>query len=94
MEINRIDLKSAALRPVERPERAPAKTKAPESRVEFSQAAALEKALANTPEVRPERVDQARRLVGDPEYPPRETLQRIATLLAIKLSAEKPELDV
>ncbi|HEV8541080.1 MAG TPA: hypothetical protein VGR78_01700 [Verrucomicrobiae bacterium] len=50
----------------------------------FENSRALETQLTQLPDVRPEKVDDAKRLIGDPAYPPRVTIQRIATLLAIK----------
>ncbi len=58
-------------------------SKTVEQKVSFNDAEALEKALQETPEVRTDVVDNAKRLIGDPTYPPRETLQKIAHLLAI-----------
>ncbi len=50
---------------------------------EFANSRALEARLQELPDVRPDKLQQAQRLVGDPEYPPRETMQRLAALLAI-----------
>lgn len=58
-------------------------SKTVEEKISFNDAATLEKALQETPEVRTDVVDNAKRLIGDPTYPPRETLQKIANLLAI-----------
>ena len=52
----------------------------------FENSRALEARLGAIPDVRPEVVATGRRLVGDPAYPPRETIKRIATLLAMELS--------
>lgn len=52
----------------------------------FENSHALEARLEAIPDVRSDRVETGRRLVGDPTYPPRETIQRIATLLAVELS--------
>jgi hypothetical protein len=49
----------------------------------FESSRALEARLNDVSDVRPEKVEQARRLIGDPAYPPRETLQRLAALLAL-----------
>lgn len=51
----------------------------------FDQAAQLNQALRQTPEVRPDVVARARLLTGDLKYPPDLTIQRIARLLAIQL---------
>jgi len=53
---------------------------------EFRAAAALERALKTQPDVRPDRVEAGRWLVGQPTYPPRETIQKIASLLAMHLN--------
>jgi hypothetical protein len=50
----------------------------------FDNADALEKALERTPDVRSEVVERGKQLVADQTYPPRETLQRIAALLAME----------
>jgi hypothetical protein len=54
----------------------------------FENSRALEARLGAIPDVRPEVVETGRRLVGDPAYPPRETIQRIATLLAMEMAKE------
>jgi hypothetical protein len=51
----------------------------------FENSRALETRLGGIPNVRTEVVEHGRRLVGDPAYPPRETLQRIANLLAMEM---------
>jgi hypothetical protein len=50
----------------------------------FENSRALEARLEQLPVVRADKLDTGRRLVGDPTYPPRETIQRIATLLAME----------
>jgi len=54
---------------------------------EFRAAAALERALQSRPDIRPERVEETRALVGQPTYPPRETIQKLASLLAMHLDS-------
>jgi hypothetical protein len=49
----------------------------------FENSRALEARLDQLPNVRPEKLETGRRLVGDPAYPPRETIARIAALLAM-----------
>ena len=68
--------------PVERRNAAPA------ARTErsFERTAALETALKEIPLVRADKVEHARSLVADTKYPPEETLNRIANLLAIHMS--------
>lgn len=53
----------------------------------FERAAALEKTLKEIPLVRAEKVQHARSLVADVKYPPEETLDRLANLLALHMSA-------
>ena len=50
----------------------------------FENSRALEARLEQLPDVRTDKLETGRRLVGDPAYPPRETIQRIATLLAME----------
>jgi hypothetical protein len=50
----------------------------------FETSRALEARLNEIPDVRQDKVDQGRRLAGDPQYPPPETIQRIAALLAME----------
>jgi hypothetical protein len=50
--------------------------------VPFPATAALERDLRNTPEVRPEKVAAAKKLVASADYPPAETLDRVADLMA------------
>ena len=52
----------------------------------FSGAQALTEALARLPDTRPEVVQRSREVVGSVKYPPDETLNRIAKLLAMNLS--------
>ena len=58
---------------------------------EFANAHALEARLAATPDVRPEVVERAKQLIGDPTYPPSEAIQRIATLLAMETETSPKE---
>ena len=51
----------------------------------FTRVAALDEALQATPAVRPEAVARAKELIGDVKYPPADTINGIATLLALKL---------
>ena len=87
MEIN-LDVNARKVLPQAAPPPAPrAAARSETTDTEFRAAAALERALETRPDVRPERVEAARLLVGQPTYPPRETIQKIASLLAMKLSA-------
>ena len=49
----------------------------------FETSRALEARLKDLPDVRVDKLDDGKRLIGDPEYPPRETIRRIAALLAL-----------
>lgn len=61
-----------------------------EDKKAFAGADALERALKNTPEVRPERVAEAQKLVLDDNYPPEVLVRKIAALLAIDLGKTDP----
>ena len=54
--------------------------------VAFPAAAGLNQALQQTPDNRAAIVERAQMLAADPSYPPLETINRIANLLAIHLS--------
>ncbi len=71
------------------PPSAPATTRA--DSVRFDGAAALNRALADTPDRRADQVERARQLLGEASYPPAETIRRIASLLATKLGNEAAE---
>ena len=63
--------------------------------VAFSRAEKLNQALRDTPEVRTDSVAKGQAVVSQTEYPPKETIKKIATLLAVNLAGEKnkaPEL--
>jgi hypothetical protein len=51
----------------------------------FQQTHALEARLKELPVVRPEKVEQAKTLVTDVQYPPDQVLRSLANLLAMKL---------
>lgn len=85
MEIEFNPVRAAAAgagQPVARREAAPAVS----GDVPFERAVALEQALKEIPLVRPEKVEHARSLVADVKYPPEETLDRLANLLAIHMN--------
>ena len=65
--------------------------KAGEDAAAFSSSHALEQALTATPEVRSEAVERARNLIADVKYPPKETLNKIAHLLAMNLDNSSDE---
>jgi hypothetical protein len=52
----------------------------------FQRADALEQSVRSTPEVRPQAVERARKLIADVRYPGDETIRGIASLLALKLN--------
>lgn len=52
----------------------------------FPAATSLEARLSDIPAVRPEKVDMAKSLISDSQYPPADLLDRIAVLLAINTS--------
>lgn len=54
---------------------------------QFDRATALDRALMDTPDLRPGEVARARVLIGDVSYPPPQTIQRIASLLAMDVAA-------
>ena len=57
-----------------------------EDKLEGTQTEALERAQAQTPVVRPEKVAQARALIQDPGYPSADVLGQVASLLANHLT--------
>lgn len=63
----------------------PRETKAPSDVAAFDRAEALNQAIRTAPDTRPDEIARARALVADSKYPPRETIQSIANLLAIHL---------
>ena len=87
-----IELNTSRLSPVPPPQLTPRVRAAAPARdeAEFSGTEALTEALARLPDTRPEVVQKAREVVGSVKYPPDETLNRIAKLLAMQLS-QHPE---
>lgn len=53
----------------------------------FYRAEALEQSVKTSPEVRPEAVDRAKKLIAEVRYPGDETIRGIASLLALKIEA-------
>jgi hypothetical protein len=53
---------------------------------EFTTTQALQEALEQTPDVRPEAVARGQALVANDHYPPPETIRRLAVLFAIEFS--------
>jgi hypothetical protein len=86
MEIN-LDLNARRVPAEAVPPSAPrAHARSETTNTEFRAADALEQALKAQPDVRPDQVAAGRWLVGQPTYPPRETIQKIASLLAMHLN--------
>jgi uncharacterized membrane protein len=50
-------------------------------RLSVANTQALREALNNAPEIRPEVVERAKNLAVDPNYPPRELIERLAKLM-------------
>ncbi|HXG49545.1 MAG TPA: hypothetical protein VNO52_18125 [Methylomirabilota bacterium] len=59
--------------------------------VTLENARALHRALEKTPDSRADMVERAAQLVGDVNYPPPETIQKISHLLALTLYHEQGE---
>lgn len=57
----------------------------PGNDVVLDESRALEARFEAAPDIRPEVVERARGLVADPQYPPAETIRKIAQLLAINV---------
>jgi hypothetical protein len=55
---------------------------------EFAGAAALQRALDATPDVRPEAVARGQALANSVQYPPAETMQRLARLFALEFGTK------
>jgi len=58
---------------------------APADSASFTSASALNSQLSDVSPVRTDKVENARQLIGDTQYPPEQLLSRIAALLAIKI---------
>jgi hypothetical protein len=54
---------------------------------EFASTEALQRALAATPDIRPEAVAHGQALAESEHYPPAATLQRLARLFAVEFSS-------
>jgi len=77
--------------PVFRPVTPPPLTQAAKDdkdQVQIGQAIALKQALDETPVARVSKIEEARELVDDPKYPPREVIEHISHLLAINWPPE------
>jgi hypothetical protein len=51
----------------------------------------LKQALARTPEIRPEVVENGQKLAVDPQYPPREIIEDISRLITASEDLTQPE---
>lgn len=60
----------------------------PADEIAFRGSESIEKALEEAPASRPEKVARARELIADGDYPPRETIRKIAFLLAGGMGAD------
>jgi len=75
----------------------PGRTTAPEPRLEqdkqaFTTTESLNRSLEQTPEVRADKVAEARGLILDVSYPPAVIIRQISALLATKLDSQnKPD---
>lgn len=58
---------------------------------QFEAAAALDRALADTPDVRASEVERARDLIADQNYPSAATMKRLGALLARHLGNESAD---
>lgn len=62
---------------------ASAKTGAHVETAKFDTTRSVSRALEQVPDVRPDKVEQAKNLLSDPHYPPLEIIEKISVLLAI-----------
>lgn len=85
MEVNP-NHRTGGLQPTSAPRTTPRRTETASEAVSFEGKAAIDRALRDVPDKRVEMIERAQRLVGDPTYPPRETLRSLAHLLAMNLS--------
>jgi hypothetical protein len=83
LNLNRIPDPGSNSQPVAKPApAAAAAAPAGQDGVSLHNASALEQALNNVPDVRPEKVEQARQLVADTDYPSDKVMGGIAQLLS------------
>lgn len=81
MQVNS-NLNSASVSQVTPAPAAAAAPARPGSETEFSASQALDRALLETPDARPDAVARAAKLANDPNYPPLELINRLARLVA------------
>lgn len=60
-------------------------TPRPIDEVNLEDSVAVDRALRETPDIRPEVIERAKTLVGDPTYPPQEAIRSLSHLLAMHL---------
>ena len=70
------------------PKETPKPTPTVYDQMAIENARALTRALGETPEIRDEIVRRATELVGEPSYPPPDTIRKISHLLAIQMDPE------
>lgn len=85
MEVNPNISAATALRLGAKPAVTPRSNARVQDSASFGDAAAVDGAFQQTPDVRPEAVTRARALGSDVKYPPLETIRAIANLLAMKI---------
>ncbi|HEU5125181.1 MAG TPA: hypothetical protein VFW05_14095 [Verrucomicrobiae bacterium] len=73
--------KPESAEPVVRPDPVPPV----EGNAAFKKIDALEAQLKALPQIRPEKVEEARALIANVQYPPEQVLKSLATLLALEL---------
>jgi len=56
--------------------------------VSFATTSNIDQSLRDLPALRVEVIERAQRLVGDPAYPPRETIRKLSHLLALAMLNE------
>jgi hypothetical protein len=96
VQLNRIDSSNQAAATTGIPARPQGQAPAQAPQVEpdkaaFQSSEALDRAWQGTPEVRSEKVAQAKALIQDSSYPSDEVVSRIAALIAERLNAGGPE---
>jgi hypothetical protein len=55
----------------------------------FASSTALEGALKQVPDARPEAIARARELINDPQYPSADTIKKLSNFLAAKLTSSQ-----
>jgi hypothetical protein len=85
MEINS-NMNAGGINPLIPARRAVSGSSAKADRAGFASSAALDGALKQIPDVRPEAVDRARDLISDPDYPSADTVSKLSDFLAAKLT--------